>query len=317
MPGSGSKAATKLAGVVIVSVALVFVARQLVSGHVAHLLVAQGPLILAALLAGVVVYTLGTFVLAAAWHGLLGNLSFGEAMSLYGRSQIAKYVPGNIAHFAWRHALGRAANMGHTELAGVAVLEFLSLIAAATTFALVGSAVLGVAADVPTLLGMQGTTRIMLLAAGAVLAACGAGWTLRRRGRWPTIPWSQLARSYGLHLLFFAMCGLILLGVASAVKGPEPLPGLLPTVSIAALAWLAGFVTPGASAGIGVREACLILLLKPSLGPDAAALAAVVYRIVTILGDVACFGFATVLPRRFLQSRTERVNDFDTASRAS
>ena len=52
-----------------------------------------------------------------------------------------------------------------------------------------------------------------------------------------------------------------------------------------ALAWLVGFVTPGSSAGIGVREAVLIAALEGSLGAPASGLIALALRLVTIAGD--------------------------------
>ena len=62
-------------------------------------------------------------------------------------------------------------------------------------------------------------------------------------------------------------------------------------------AWVVGFVIPGASAGIGVREAAVILLLSPALGAGDAAVVATVYRLVTAGGD-ALFAALGELVRR-------------------
>ena len=77
-------------------------------------------------------------------------------------------------------------------------------------------------------------------------------------------------------------------------------PGGFDTAAVAATlagAWVVGFVIPGASAGIGVREAAVILLLSPALGAGDAAVIAAIYRLVTAGGD-ALFAALGGLVRR-------------------
>ena len=59
-------------------------------------------------------------------------------------------------------------------------------------------------------------------------------------------------------------------------------------------AWLIGMITPGAPAGVGVREAILLFLL--SMFSPANVLIAIVYsRIVTVLGDFIFYLFSYVV----------------------
>ena len=68
-------------------------------------------------------------------------------------------------------------------------------------------------------------------------------------------------------------------------------PSLGPALPIAActLAWMLGFVTPGAPAGLGVREAVLLGLLGPVLGEPAALLLSLQLRLATLGGDLLLF----------------------------
>jgi hypothetical protein len=84
--------------------------------------------------------------------------------------------------------------------------------------------------------------------------------------------WPQILRAASLHAGFFAVSGAL------------------------ALAWLAGFATPGAPAGVGVREAILILALTGSLGDEASTLVALAFRLVTTGGDVLLFALGAALP---------------------
>ena len=62
------------------------------------------------------------------------------------------------------------------------------------------------------------------------------------------------------------------------------------------MAWLAGLLTPGAPAGIGVRELVLVLLLK-GIVPEAELLLAVLLsRLVTVGGDLLFYLVAMAIP---------------------
>jgi hypothetical protein len=67
-------------------------------------------------------------------------------------------------------------------------------------------------------------------------------------------------------------------------------------LSALALAWAAGFVVPGSSAGLGVREAVLIVALESALGAEASTLAALALRVVTTAGDGVFCALALLLP---------------------
>jgi hypothetical protein len=59
---------------------------------------------------------------------------------------------------------------------------------------------------------------------------------------------------------------------------------------------MAGFVTPGSSAGFGVREAMPIMVMQGSLDRKAGVLAALAMRLVTIAGDLLFLAASLALP---------------------
>ena len=65
-----------------------------------------------------------------------------------------------------------------------------------------------------------------------------------------------------------------------------------------ALAWVLGFIVPGAPGGIGVREVVFTKLFDGTLGEGVAVCLAVVLRVITILGDLLAFGVAYWLERK-------------------
>jgi len=56
-------------------------------------------------------------------------------------------------------------------------------------------------------------------------------------------------------------------------------------------------LTPGAPAGLGVREAILLVLLSDHVGDAKILLAAIVGRAITVLGDLLFYGAGRIMPR--------------------
>ena len=288
--------ALRLVGWLAVALSLAFLAARLGQVEALDLIAAHWRPLSLAIACGAFAYAAAGFLLAEAWRWLLGR---GAAPScagaaahhaVYGRTQIAKYLPGNCFHFVGRQWLGARLGHGQAALAVASVAETLLLIAIALALALPLAAPWLPPSSWPWL----------LLTATAVTALAWAGW------RWPGRPGRRaiarvgpgLARRLAVaaccQLGFFAVSGalvwLLAAAMASAPLGPPTAIGAF------ALAWVAGLVVPGAAAGIGVREATLTLILAPAVGAEAATGLAIALRLVTTLGDGLFFAAALLLP---------------------
>lgn len=232
------------------------------------------------------IYALSNLMLAVAWWNLLKH--FGAKASTrwsvrtYGITQIAKYVPGNIFHLAGRQAMGMSAGVAGWSLAKSAVWE-LGLIS-------VVGGLFGILA-IPLLLPHMP----LLVAVGIFAAALCILAQLLKRYIGPLV-----ARAFGWHAAFLALSGLLFVGLIELLSGNsvgEDLP-VLPVIGAYVLAWLAGLVTPGAPAGLGVRELVLLFLLTGVIGEADLLLVTVLGRIVTVCGDVGFFAVALTIKSR-------------------
>jgi hypothetical protein len=106
-----------------------------------------------------------------------------------------------------------------------------------------------------------------------------------------------LMASLLFYLVSFALMGFIVYLVLSGMFAVADVSFWFVT-GVFALAWVAGFVTPGAPAGFGVREAILITLLKPVYGAGVALGVTIALRIVTMIGDGIAFGLTLLAARR-------------------
>lgn len=265
----------------------------------------------AALLVGAVAYLPAMFLLALAWWRMLAALSPQPppalpTMATYAVSQYGKYLPGNVAHYALRHAWSRRYGIPHESLGLAAVLEAVLLLLAALGLTLFADARgTGLTAFIDARLA------IALLLAGLIVLGLALHW-LRRRGgigrlRTPALPPPLLLVCVPIYAGFFVLGTLVLAGLARVL-------GIDLGVGIAAYAlllaanaasWLAGFVIIGAPAGLGVREATFVALAGAALGEGQALLLIGLFRVVTFLGDTL-FLAAGALLLRLAARRSQR-----------
>ncbi|MCX7107417.1 MAG: hypothetical protein NTV66_07545 [Methylococcales bacterium] len=91
-----------------------------------------------------------------------------------------------------------------------------------------------------------------------------------------------------LFLLCFVIMGLILKLQAQWFFGVTK-GNMFELTCLFSVAWLAGYLLPGAPAGLGVREAVMVLLLSPVLGAGTAVGLGITLRVTTTVGDAVAF----------------------------
>lgn len=93
-----------------------------------------------------------------------------------------------------------------------------------------------------------------------------------------------------LQAVFLLVSGFVFIGVLSLVNDHERLLYFSPAVCGAyVVAWLIGFITPGAPAGVGVREVILLFLLENLTSMEGILLSVVLGRVVNVIGDLLFF----------------------------
>lgn len=229
-------------------------------------------------------YGAANVLLAYAWFELLiflgvSSVSRPWAAKVYGLSQLAKYVPGNIFHLAGRQAYGMAAGISAMSLAKSTAWELgLIAIAGALFSTMLAPFVL------PGLPSIVAATLFVIIVATLAISI--------RRYVSRNLAWAFL-----WQVGFLIISGSVFVWILAIVT-PSHLASLAFSMLCGAyvIAWLAGLVTPGAPAGIGIREAVLLFLLGNTLPHADLLLAVLLGRIVTVAGDglyfmVSCFVF--------------------------
>ena len=213
-------------------------------------------------------------------------------VQVYLKTQIAKYLPGNVWHYYGRILAVTNAG-GSFEAASLSVLlEPLLMAAAALVIALSGSLLSYITATVDPWIGW-----LQVLSLGVVLLGVHPQVLNRviqllsrfkrkatetdfvRIERYPLVPLLGELGFLGLRGIGFLFTLLPLIPV-----NPSQIPQLLSAFSFA---WLLGLVVPGAPGGIGVFEATALALLNQDFPVGLLLSALALFRVVSILAEAS------------------------------
>jgi uncharacterized membrane protein YbhN (UPF0104 family) len=229
------------------------------------------------------------FLLVRSWSRSLRwwseELPIAEAIRIWFITNLSRFVPGAVWQFA--HVSAEALGARISPIAATGAILFQQLVLLGTGLALTAS----LAPVLPTsamgtlrpsvALGVASLGVVAVIIFLPALAPVLERWTtrrLRREIRWPSPGRAELTRYVGVLVLpwlaygiAFWLFGLALLGDAA--------PGLLPASAAFIGSYVAGIIAVFAPGGLGVREAALVALLSPVVGPAPALLLAIGSRL--------------------------------------
>ncbi|MEN1957588.1 lysylphosphatidylglycerol synthase domain-containing protein [Luteimonas changyuni] len=319
------KKGLKAAGIVLAIAALAYFGRhawRTLEGQDLSVLT-EGPG-LAGMLLLVLLYTASLATTSAAWLWQLRALgqpaSYAWTTSVLAVTQFGKYLPGNVGQHIGR--VGLAVGAGVRLSAALLTLGYELLIA------IVAAAHLGAAAVLlwpPAAFAGASwlnyrwpllVTVTLGALAGLLLAPRLVVLLLRMRSpASPAVEASSfrldlraIAGSYVMYLSSLLAIGLGLWVLALALlPGDVAMPTPLFFVGAFAVSWIAGFVVPGAPAGLGVRELVLTAWLGDALPATTVVVLVLALRVATTIGDAINFGWGSwALARRRTDPMRER-----------
>ncbi|HEY9875408.1 MAG TPA: lysylphosphatidylglycerol synthase domain-containing protein [Candidatus Obscuribacterales bacterium] len=215
------------------------------------------------------------------------------AIQVYLKTNIAKYLPGNVWHYYGRiwAATEAGCNLGAATLS--VLLEPLLMAAAALLLALLGTHPDNWSLQVISL-------AVICLAVHPRILNPLIQLLSRFKGKSTDAEVFQLERYPLLPLLgelgFLGLrgSGFLFTLLALTKVNYSQIPLLLSAFS---LAWLLGLIVPGAPGGIGVFEATAIALLDKYFSPGLLLSVVALFRVVSILAEVVAAIIATVSDR--------------------
>lgn len=225
-----------------------------------------------------------------AWHIMLLNYTkktFPYTTSYYyfAKTEIAKYIPGNIFHFVGRQMLAGKIGITQQEMMKISVFfSFLLMIATVVSTTLLSWFAAGIPGYILILL------TLLSVAAAVVTFLLYPSFSLKKKLETNTV----LALSVTFQGVMLGIIVMAQIGNASSGF-------FFQIVSIYIVSWLIGFVTPGASGGLGVREAAFIAIaafLNVNVSNEVIVFSVLLVRFINILTDSVAYLSTFIIGRK-------------------
>lgn len=251
-------------------------------------------------------------LLRAERHATEGTLHPTWLIQVYLRTNLAKYLPGNVWHFYGRIRAVMAAGVGTGIALLSVVMEPLLMAAAALLIALLGRQQGNWGWQLLSLIGVlliihPRCFNPVLQRAAQLKAKALGNSTVQTSNlmihRYPLEPLLGELGFLGLRGLGFCLTLLALAPIAW-----DQLPTVISAFSFA---WLLGLIVPGAPGGLGIFEATAIALLGQYYSPGILLSTVALYRLISVLAETLGAGLVwldstgVLFPLRLAQSKTE------------
>ena len=223
------------------------------------------------------------------------------AMEVYLVSNLYKYIPGGVMYVAGRHRMVvETTGLTHSKMVFSTIIEGVLIVigALAVAMALSFSYVTTYVIEQIDLL------RILLPVLGILIAAgAPAAYIFRKKISaalkkfWETVEIFKpavLFKRLGFALILMFLWGLTFLLTLMLLGQPVHLTLAGAIIGLYLLAWLAGFLMPGAPSGLGIREVVMMMFLPEIVYYDILLAALIMHRAVTMAGDVFAYGVGTM-----------------------
>lgn len=299
-------------GTVLMVLSMVFIARRLIAdeGFDRSLLeLLTSPRVVVGLFVIATLEGSGILLAGLNFRALVRNVSGilpprPLALAVYTESNVYKYIPGGVMYVAGRNRLAvEISELSHGKVALATILEGVGMVIGVVVVAVVFAFDHSV-----TYLRQMDILPIIVLAVGLLLLiAAPIVFALRHKiggglknltSNMETINFSVIAKRVGFSIMLMFLYSLTFL-MTLIVLGQEVDFALgFAIIGLYLLAWLAGFITPGAPSGLGIREVVMMMFLGDFVNVTILTAAMVMHRVLTIMGDFGAYSFAKILTRR-------------------
>lgn len=226
----------------------------------------------------IVCYAVTNVPLAYGWHCLLTHLNAPQvwrwSIHTYAITLIAKYLPGNIFQFASRQIMGASVGVSQLKMAKSSMLEAALLALASICLTLI---------LLPQFFRSLSERFAILCFFSSLIVTVTFFIYFYEKNI------AKAAVAYATQVISSSVIFCCVFSISGA-KFYEVYDIAIVLASFS-LAWLIGLLTPGAPAGLGVREAILIFLLKDFAPTSVVLTSTLVGRVVTTLGDLLFYLF--------------------------
>ncbi len=231
-----------------------------------------------------------------------------ELIILYLRTEVAKYIPSNMVHFAGRHIYARELGYKDSVLLASNVFDMVLLLAVAMV--IVSAGLVAEIIQIPRFIldhisGRSYKTGVIILTSAGMFILL----LLLKTRKEKFMEYIRVNKVYDLLVIclmflpgFFLSTLILMMIYRFMLCSQVGIHDSLFFFTAFTMAWTAGFIIPGAPGGIGVREAVILVLFGGLYGENTTVIAAILMRIVSIAGDAGVWAAAAFYEKYSLNS---------------
>ena len=225
---------------------------------------------------------LSNILLILSWAKLLSFFgaptTLRQSIKIYGLSQISKYIPGNVFYLISRQALVASDGLPQRSAFKASIMELILLV---TVAAVISILILPLFFQTISFY-LSGLAAVGLVGVLVILITYYLS--------------SKIVFVVGFYFALLSILGGVFVTVLALTT--ENLPISISEIVLYGgafiFAWLAGILTPGSPAGIGVREFILLILLRDVVSEVDLLVSILICRTLTVFSDIMFF--LSVLP---------------------
>lgn len=311
------KKIAKIIGNLLMIAAIAFLIKKII-GMDADLSQLGSPSAIGAFCVNLAVQTMLIVMGCIPWQMLTQSLSgrkipFAAAMPVYTKSNVYKYLPGNVFQYVGRNKLAFDMNISHVDVACATVFDVLFCVfwTGVIAVVLLGGRIAGLLVKYGRNILIVGITGAILAAAAFIfirikfkdklkeyLSRYSKAFERENRKSLMTGIFYYLVSNIVSAAMYF-VCLRLIIGSSASLEELTALTGAF------MFAWIIGFVTPGAPGGIGIREGVMIFVSGDNF-QDKIILFVLVMRLASIMADLVAFAIGQIY-----QSKKTKISEIN------
>lgn len=277
------------------------------------------------LLAGCcILYIAGVYMCPVIYKTLLQittktKLPYLKVSYLYCRSNVLKYLPGNVMQYVGRNQIAIDEGLSHAEVGLATLLEIGIVAMSAVSVAAVFSWSYLVEAVRQFVKINYWVVGIGILGAAVILIAVFLLFSKKIISYLSGILNVQNILKILLLIIYYAFVliinAVVYFCVLSILKSSVPPEYYLVGTGLHSLAFFLGYVTLGAPGGLGIREAVLVYFFSAFMAENQVLAGALVTRIISVAGDFFAWAGMFLL-NKLTKDKKEKQSDAENKEKA-
>lgn len=236
-----------------------------------------------------------------------------EAVCVYAKANIGKYLPGNVMHYVERNVFAAKYGLNQQAVLTSSVFEVVSMVIAAILLA-VCFAYDNLKRIVEQYIG--DSIGVIIISGCIILTVVIiAIFILKKKVKDVLEQYSLISfmkcfmKCFLLYIVALFMAGVIMVVLYWYMEKDALALQVVYIISSYIISWVVGFIVPGAPGGIGVREMILLVLLADIAEKDIILTMIVIHRLITIIGDIIAYILALVVNNHKMKFGTNKIRD--------